>query len=321
MEESYEKKFRAVKSEVAKAVVGYEDTVDDFLVCLMTGGHLLLEGVPGIAKTTLIKVFTKVIGLDYRRIQFTQDMLPADITGYFYFNKKKESFELRKGPVFTNILMADEINRSSPKTQSALIEVMQENQVTIEGSTIPLDDPFLVVATRNPIETEGVYPLPEAQLDRFMIKSEMGYLSDEEELNMLKMKDNDGVSEVRTLGGDFGAKIHGLHRRVSAAPVILEYIRDLAIETRKAKELALGASPRAAEQLLYASKAYAVIQGRSYVIPDDVKTMARKVIPHRLILTIDSELENINKFEVLENILEDEVEAPKGSFTTPTGSV
>ncbi|MEF8873108.1 MAG: AAA family ATPase [Candidatus Thermoplasmatota archaeon] len=186
--ELYKNKFDRVKKEVSKVIIGYEDVIDDFLVCLMTGGHLLLEGVPGIAKTTMIKVFTKAVDLDYERIQFTQDMLPADISGHYYYDQKSSEFELRKGPVFAQVLMADEINRAPPKTQSALIEAMQENQVTIEGKTLGLPEPFFVIATRNPIETEGVYPLPEAQLDRFMIKSDMGYLGREDELDMLKQE-------------------------------------------------------------------------------------------------------------------------------------
>ncbi len=311
----YRKKFEAVKKEVGKVIVGYDDVVDDFLICLMTGGHILLEGVPGIAKTTMIKVFTKVMGLDYERIQFTQDMLPADISGHFYYNQKNSEFELRKGPVFAQILMADEINRAPPKTQSALIEAMQEKQVTIEGRTLTLPDPFLVIATRNPIETEGVYPLPEAQLDRFMIKSDMGYLSPEKELDMLKMKQKDvDYGKVRTISDGFGYTINGLHKDVYASEAILRYIRDIILETRNVEELVLGASPRAAEQLLYASKAYAVLKGRDYLIPDDVKNISMKVIPHRILLSVDAELEDINKKEVMKEIIEERVETPKGDF-------
>ncbi|MFO8110189.1 MAG: MoxR family ATPase [Thermoplasmata archaeon] len=311
---NYGKKFKAIKSEIGRVVVGYEEVVDDFLVCLMTGGHLLLEGVPGIAKTTLIKEFTKVIGMDYKRIQFTQDMLPADITGHYFYDSKSGKFELRKGPVFTHVLMADEINRAPPKTQSALIEAMQERQVTIEGNTIHLNDPFFVVATRNPIETEGVYPLPEAQLDRFMIKSDMRYLSPEAELDLLELKNKDDGKKVRSMGGALRDNLYGLHRTVYVSSDILKYIRDIVLETRMVEELSLGASPRAAEQLLYASKAYALLKGRRYVIPDDVKNICKKVVPHRLILTVDAELENVSKLEVLTNILEEKVEAPKGKF-------
>ena len=313
-QDDYGRSFKAIKTEVEKVVVGYDDVVDDFLICLMTGGHLLLEGVPGIAKTTLIKVFTQIIGLNYSRIQFTQDMLPTDVIGHYYYNTKDGTFEIRKGPIFTQVLMADEINRAPPKTQSALIEAMQEKQVTIEGNTMLLEEPFLVIATRNPIETEGVYPLPEAQLDRFMIKSDMEYLSSGEELHLLEMKNRMEDVKVRRLGANFPMQVHGLHKKVHVSKEILEYIRDIVIETRTAEPLSLGASPRGAEQLLYASKAYALIQGRNYVIPDDVKRVSMKVLPHRLILTVDAELENVRSRDVLEDILENKVEAPKGSF-------
>ncbi len=312
--ERYGKKFEEIRKNVGKVIVGYEDVIDDFLICLMTGGHLLLEGVPGIAKTTLIKAFTKAVGLGYERIQFTQDLLPADISGHYYYNQKTGEFELRKGPIFAQILMADEINRASPKTQSALIEAMQEKQVTIEGNTFSLPDPFLVVATRNPIETEGVYPLPEAQLDRFMIKSDMSYLSKNEELDMLKMKNDSSSSNIDKIDGGFGSEIIGLYHQIHVSDPILKYIRDITIETRDIEELLLGASPRAAEQLLYSSKARALLNGRDYVIPDDVKSIAHKVLNHRLILSIDAELEDVNKLDVIHDILQERVEAPKGKF-------
>ncbi len=327
--EKYKDEFDQVRDEVKKVIVGYEDVIDDFMVCLITGGHILLEGVPGIAKTTMIKVFTKAVGLDYERIQFTQDMLPADISGHYYFNQKTGEFELRKGPVFAQVLMADEINRAPPKTQSSLIEAMQERQVTIEGRTLTLPEPFLVIATRNPIETEGVYPLPEAQLDRFMIKSRMGYISPEKELDMLKNKNekecintgqeesdelNDELSKVRVVGNDFGHEIRGLHKEAYVSEDVLKYIRDIILETRNVDDFVLGASPRAGEHLLYSSKAYAVIQGRDYVIPDDVKIMSGKVLPHRVLLSVEAELEDLTEVQVLEKILEKNVDAPKGGF-------
>ncbi len=315
--EEYQKKFEAVKSEVEKVVVGYEDTVEDFLICLLTGGHLLLEGVPGIAKTTLIKAFTKTMGLEYERIQFTQDMLPADIIGHYYYDQKNSEFKLRKGPVFAQVLMADEINRAPPKTQSALIESMQERQVTIEGTTLELPEPFFVIATKNPIETEGVYPLPEAQLDRFMIKSDMTYLPSDQELNMLEMK-NDGEKmglDVNSLGKNFGMGLYKIHENVHVSKEILKYIRNIVIKTRSLEDLALGASPRAGEHMLYAAKASAIIEGRDYVIPDDVKKISRKVLPHRLLLTVDAELEDIRTVDIVNQILEEEIEAPKGNFS------
>ncbi|MFW6304905.1 MAG: AAA family ATPase [Candidatus Saliniplasma sp.] len=312
--DKYEKKFDEVRKNVGKVIVGYEDVVDDFLICLMTKGHLLLEGVPGIAKTTLIKTFTEAVGLDYERIQFTQDLLPADISGHYYYNQKTGKFDLRKGPIFAQVLMADEINRAPPKTQSAMIEAMQEKQVTIEGNTFSLPDPFMVIATRNPIETEGVYPLPEAQLDRFMIKSDMSYISKDKELDMLRMKNNSSIESVEKVADGFGHDIIGLHDQVHVSEPILKYIRDIIIETRNLEDLLLGASPRAGEQLLYASKARAVLNGRDYVIPDDVKSISHKVLNHRLILSIDAELEEMSKWDVIEEILEERVEAPKGKF-------
>src|SRR5512136_1617858 len=178
----------AVKRELGKTIVGYEEQVEDFLICLLTRGHLLIEGVPGVAKTTLSKAFASVCGLSYKRIQFTQDLLPADITGHYFFNQRTGEFEVRKGPLFADLILADEINRAPPKTQSALLEAMQERQVTIEGNTFDLPDHFTVIATLNPIETEGVYPLPEAQIDRFMVKSTMDYLSKDQEVGILKLK-------------------------------------------------------------------------------------------------------------------------------------
>ncbi len=313
LKEHYEG-FKKIKKEIGKVVVGYDEIVEDFMVCLMTGGHLLIEGVPGVAKTTLIKQFTHVLGLSYERVQFTQDTLPADILGHYYFDAEKASFKLRKGPVFAQILMADEINRAPPKTQSALIEAMQEKQVTIEGTTLPLPDPFFVIATRNPIETEGVYPLPEAQLDRFMIKSDMGYLDPKEELRMLHLKNSEKEFKSLSLGDGFGLDMYGIYRKAHASNSIIEYVRNIVLETRAINELALGASPRAGEHLLYASKAQAILSGRNYVIPDDVKKSARKVIPHRLILTVDAELEGVSTHMVLDDILEEKVEAPKGEF-------
>ncbi|MEF8832231.1 MAG: MoxR family ATPase [Candidatus Thermoplasmatota archaeon] len=314
--DEYVDKFEHVKEEVGKVITGYEEVIDDFLICLMTGGHLLLEGVPGIAKTTMIKVFTKAVDLKYERIQFTQDMLPADISGHYYYNQKNSEFELRKGPVFAQVLMADEINRAPPKTQSALIEAMQEGQVTIEGKTLSLPDPFFVIATRNPIETEGVYPLPEAQLDRFMIKSDMGYLPPDEELEMLKSKNSDwDMEKTSKVEENFGFQIMGLHEKVFLSEVVIEYIRDIILETRNIDELVVGASPRAGEHLLYTSKAYALINGRDYVIPGDVKEMAKRVLSHRIIVSVEAELDERDSVQILEDVIEERVTAPKGDFS------
>src|SRR5512136_1461219 len=194
--------LKAVKAEVSKTVVGYDDQIEDFLICLLTQGHLLIEGVPGIAKTTLAKAFSSVCGLSYSRIQFTQDLLPADITGHYFYNQKSGEFEVRKGPVFADLVLTDEVNRAPPKTQSALLEAMQERQVTIEGNTFDLPVPFMVIATLNPIETEGVYPLPEAQIDRFMIKSTMDYLDEKLEVDVLRLKNAPEIEPSMVLAKD-----------------------------------------------------------------------------------------------------------------------
>lgn len=299
------------REEVGKMVVGYEDVIDDFLICLLSGGHMLMVGVPGIAKTTLAKTFCAVSGLDYHRIQFTADILPADITGHYYFNQKKNEFELRKGPIFTQFLLADEINRAPPKTQSALIEAMQEGQATIEGNLFSLPEPFFVVATKNPLEIEGVYPLPEAQLDRFMLYEDMGYLKREKELEMLKRKNQADFTLPDEIDSDFVADLLETEQEIFADDSILTYISDLVWKTRSSEALVLGASPRAAEHLLYASKAYALINGRDYVIPDDVKRVVPKVLRHRILLSPEMEMEDVSHQKIIHDILA-EVEVPKG---------
>lgn len=294
----------SIKEQINKEVVGYEHVIDDLLVCLISKGHLFMIGVPGIAKTTLAKAFSTAIGLSWNRIQFTQDMLPSDILGHNYFDQKDSSFKLRKGPIFGELILADEINRAPPKTQSALIEAMQEKQVTIEGKTLPLPDPFIVIATKNPVETEGVYPLPEAQLDRFLYSVQMDYLPIEKELNMLTQK-----NENTTLIKDENKSIFdikqliGMHHGVYADKSILSYILNIIDETRNNSQIVMGASPRAGEYMLYASKAFALIQGRDYVIPDDVKTIIPKVLGHRLILSTEADLEGVTTEKVIDDIL------------------
>ena len=304
---------RAVKAEISKSIVGYEEQVEDFMICLLTEGHLLIEGVPGVAKTTLSKALASVCGLSYRRIQFTQDLLPADITGHYFFNQRNSEFEVRKGPLFADLVLADEINRAPPKTQSALLEAMQERQVTIEGNTFELPNPFTVIATLNPIETEGVYPLPEAQIDRFMVKSKTDYLTKEKEIEILKLKSAPESQPQMVLARDaileMRADIGGVHTH----PSILDYIEGLSRATRELDELELGLSPRGAIHLLHTSRALAYLHGRSYVIPDDVKFMAHKVIDHRLILSPEAELGGMTRGGITESILAS-VPVPKGEF-------
>ena len=292
-----------IKQEIGKIVVGYDSVIEDFLVCLITQSHMFMIGIPGIAKTTLAKTFAQVTGLSWNRVQFTQDLLPSDIIGHYYFNQKTSEFELRKGPVFSEILLADEINRAPPKTQSALIESMQERQVTIEGTTLQLPWPFMVIATKNPVETEGVYPLPEAQLDRFLYRVDMDYLEHDLELELLKRKSAHEEPPIETLKPTDIHHIVGLHHHVYIEEAVLSYILKIIDETRNTEKVVLGASPRAGEHLLFASKAYALIHGRDYVIPDDVKTVAPKVLCHRLLLSAEAELEGLSTQKVLDDLL------------------
>ncbi|UCE46104.1 MAG: MoxR family ATPase [Methanobacteriota archaeon] len=302
-----------LKGEIGEIIVGYEEQVDDFITCLLIDGHLLVQGVPGVAKTTLSKALTDASGLSFNRIQFAQDLLPSDITGHYFYNQKLGDFEMRKGPVFASVVLEDEVNRAPPKTQSALLEAMQERRVTVEGTTFELPDPFIVVATINPIETEGVYPLPEAQMDRFLIRSTMDYLDLESELEMLRLKGRvQGRPKVVLKQGD----IHRMRAGVLEMHMddsIVEYVRDLMRAIRDAEPLELGLSPRGGIHLMLAARAHAYLSGRSYVIPDDVKSMAHKVVDHRIILTPEADLEGHTPGSVTEAVLS-EVPIPKGDF-------
>ena len=308
-----QKVVRDVTSEVARAVVGFEDVIFDFLVALSAGGHIILEGVPGIAKTTLSKSLAKAMAIDYGRIQFTQDLLPTDITGHNYFNQETRKFELRKGPVFTELLLADEINRAPPKTQSALLESMQEGSATIEGTTYQLPEIFMVLANLNPIETEGVYPLPEAQIDRFMLKVIMEYPDEENETVILSLKNAFDEEPQAVVSRENIKQLKKLAFEVHSHRSILIYIRDITRTTREREQLDYGLSPRGGIHLLATAKAHALLSGRSYVIPDDVKAMAHKVIDHRLMLSPEAELEGLTASSVTESILS-QVPVPKGDF-------
>jgi len=293
-----------LKRELSKAVVGKEDVIELLAVALLTEGHVLLEGIPGVAKTTVAKAFASATGLTFSRIQFTPDLLPADIIGVRYYDQKVKDWVVKKGPIFANVVLADEINRAQPKTQSALLEAMQERQVTIEGETHHLPRPFLVIATMNPLEQEGVYPLPEAQIDRFMLKVEMGYPSREEELALLRRKSTNDFGDVRpVVGGSELFRLMEEVRKVTVSDEVIEYIYALISATRSDERLLFGASPRAGEHLLYAAKASAFLDGRDYVIPDDVKKMTLPVLAHRLVLRVDYELEGLKPRDVLMDIL------------------
>ncbi|HEX2047462.1 MAG TPA: MoxR family ATPase [Acidimicrobiales bacterium] len=284
----------AVGAEVSKVVVGQEDALDVLLAALAVGGHVLLEGVPGVGKTLLADTTARALGLQFRRMQFTPDMLPSDITGTMTLRGGDLTF--RPGPVFTNLLLADEVNRTPPKTQAALLEAMQERQVSVEGTPRPLPDPFLVVATQNPIEYEGTYPLPEAQLDRFLVKLDVAYPDEAGEVAMLRLAhrgvDPVTLADVAAVAGP--DDLRAARKEVDATTAseeVLAYVAALVRRTRSLPSVSLGASPRAAVHLLAASKAAARLAGRGFITPDDVVAMAPPVLRHRLLLRAEAELE------------------------------
>jgi MoxR-like ATPase len=275
-------------AEVEKAVVGKGETLRRLLAAFLSkGGHILIEDYPGLAKTLIANSFAAALGLQFKRVQFTPDLLPADITGGYLFDNRQNAFQLHRGPIFTNILLADEINRASPKTQSALLEAMQEYQVTLEGDTIPLPNPFIVVATQNPIEYEGTFPLPEAQLDRFIIKVRIGYPTAEEEQEILerrRRRKEDPIALDAVVTPDVFSAMRQQVEDVYVHPDIERYIVNLAALTREHRQVAIGVSPRGSLALLKLTRAWAAIHGRGYVLPDDVKQFAADALSHRLIM-------------------------------------
>jgi len=278
---------RQVIAEVERAVVGKRGLLEMMMASVLAGGHILLEDFPGLGKTLVARSFAKVLGLEFKRIQFTPDLLPGDITGGYIFNRTTNQFELRKGPIFANIILADEINRASPKTQSALLEAMQEGQVTIEGESLPLPEPFLVLATQNPIEYEGTFPLPEAQLDRFMLKLAVGYPSIEEEKLILKRRRERKQDEVVLRDIATAATVLEMSNEVESVHVnadLENYIATLVHATRVDRRVAVGSSPRGSLAFLKISRANAAIDGRDFITPDDIKRYAIPVLGHRVIL-------------------------------------
>ncbi|HEY9060531.1 MAG TPA: MoxR family ATPase [Pseudobacteroides sp.] len=275
-----------IKQNVSKVIVGKDEIIDLSLIALITSGHILLEDVPGMGKTILAKTLAKSLNCSFRRIQFTPDLLPSDLTGINYYNQKHCEFQFRPGPVFSNILLADEINRATPRTQSSLLECMEERQVTVDGETRVLGKAFMVIATQNPIETQGTFPLPEAQLDRFLFKISMGYPSNEEGVKILKrfIADNplDDIKPVASADEIIDAQ--NSYSKVHVSDDILKYILEIIEKTRNHPDILLGASPRASLALLKACQVYAVLQDRSYILPDDIKYLAKPVLGHRLIL-------------------------------------
>ena len=288
-----------IASEVSKVVVGKNEEVKMIVACLLAGGHALLQGVPGVAKTVIAKALANSLSLEFRRIQFTPDLLPSDIVGTFVFDQKLSDFKLRQGPLFANIILADEINRASPKTQSALLEAMQEKQVTIEGTTMKLPYPFMVLATQNPIEFEGTYQLPEAQVDRFLMRIEIGYPTRTETIQILKrLKQIYDWNITQVVDDKTIQDLMQLLWRVNIDESVAGYIADIVEATRRHPSIRLGGSPRAATGLQISSAVVAMMEGRDYVIPDDVKRVAPHVLPHRLVLTQEAVLDGMSQASV-----------------------
>jgi MoxR-like ATPase len=307
----------AIRAEVAKAVIGQDAAVTGLLIGLLTSGHVLIEGVPGVAKTLLVRTLARALDLQTKRIQFTADLMPGDVTGSLIYDAPTGHFSFREGPVFTHLLLADEINRTPPKTQSALLEAMEERQVTMDGQTRPLPVPFCVIATQNPVEYEGTYPLPEAQLDRFMLKVTMPLPDRDTELRVLGAHAGGfdprdltaaGVQAVAS-GADITAAV-GAVRRVWVAPELLGYIVELARATRAAPSTSLGVSPRGATALVATSRAWAWLSGRDFVTPDDVQALTRPTFGHRMSLRAEAELEGVTVSTVLDTVLSS-VPAPR----------
>jgi MoxR-like ATPase len=282
-------RLSAVRAEVGRVYIGDTGAVETMLVALLARGHVLLEGVPGIAKTTLVKAFAVALGCSVRRIQFTPDLLPADITGTYVLNPKDGSFALRPGPIFANVLLADEINRATAKTQSALLEAMQEHQATIEGDRFALPDPFFVLATQNPVDLEGTYPLPEAQIDRFLVRVQMDYPNQRDEVAMLRAHGVVAPEAQAVLAAGEVLSLQSVAARVHVEEDLLEYAVQLARYTRESQEVTLGASPRASLSLLRAAKAHALLDGRAFATPDDIRAVATSVLAHRLLLVPELE--------------------------------
>ncbi|WP_457564981.1 AAA family ATPase [Caminibacter sp.] len=293
-----------IKKELQKKIIGHENLLDAMIIALITNEHLLIEGVPGIAKTTAIKTLAEICNLDFKRIQFTPDLLPSDITGVEVYNPKTNEFEIKKGPIFSNIILADEINRAPAKVQSALLEAMQERQVTIAEETFKLPSPFMVLATQNPIEQEGTYPLPEAQLDRFMMKVVVGYNSINEEVEIVKMLESDIKVEKIVTTKDI-EELKLIHKNIHIDDELIRYIAEIVNKTREKNEyIDFGASPRATISLVKAAKARAMLKNKNYVTPIDIIECAKDVLRHRIILSYKAEADEITTDEIIEKILE-----------------
>lgn len=303
--------INALREQLENVVLGQNEVIEQTMICVLAAGHALIEGAPGLGKTLLARAMAKACGGDFSRIQFTPDLMPADVTGYSLFDNKTAEWRITKGPVFCNFLLADEINRAPAKTQSALLEVMQEQQVTIEGKTVSMEEPFVTLATQNPLEQEGTYPLPEAQLDRFLLKINVPYPDKEDEVRLAQMLTNQAVGEKLDLSKvspvltpQGVVELQKATSMVLLDDAVVRYAVDVVTATRSRKGLEMGASPRASIALLRAAKAKALISGHSFVTPDDVKSIAPAVLRHRLRLNADFEIEGISIDSVIQSILE-----------------
>jgi len=311
--EKYSEKIRRVHSEISKIIVGQEDIIEKLLIALISNGHVLIEGVPGLAKTLMIRTLSECLDCGFVRLQFTPDLLPADITGTKIYDHKNISFKTMKGPIFTNFILADEINRAPPKVQSALLEAMQEKQVSIQGDTLKLNNPFMVLATQNPIESEGTYKLPEAQVDRFMFKILIGYPTKDDEIEIIE-RFTEGIkhSVSKLLSSKQILEMQAFNQKIYADKKIKEYVAEIVDATRHPEKYKLdinghieyGVSPRASLWLILGAKAHAMINGRGYVKPEDIKAIAYDVLRHRILLTYEAEAEQKTSDEIITKILE-----------------